>query len=78
MSWKEKVARIIGHNLAASPISDAMKSQIVTEAIEAFDAPPAPEESKPEDAPQTVRGESLAALRKRAHDWGGWESWQTK
>jgi hypothetical protein len=78
MSWKVRVARIIGHNLAASPISDAMKSQIVAEAIDAFENPPAPEESKPQDAPLTVRGESLESLRRRAHEWAGFEPWLAK
>ena len=76
MGWKEKVAAIIWGNLKAAPISAAMKGQIVAEAIEAFDAPPAPEEKKP-DAPLTVRGESLDALRRRAREWGDWEPWKS-
>jgi hypothetical protein len=77
MDWKNHVARIIGHNLQASPISEAAKAQVIAEAIDAFDAPPVLEESKPQDAPQ-VRGESLEALRRRAHEWGGWEPWLAK
>jgi hypothetical protein len=74
MSWKDTVARIIGHNLKWSPASDSVKAQIVAEAIDTFENPP-PEESKPQDAPSlTVRGESLESLRKRAHEWAGWES----
>jgi hypothetical protein len=75
MSWKERVARIIGHNVAAAPISDSAKAQIVAEAIAEFENPSAPEE-KPETEEPLVRGEKLSAVRERAHKWGGWESWK--
>jgi hypothetical protein len=77
MSWVAVVADRIRQNLKWSPVSDAMKSQILAEAIEAFDAPPAPEETKPQDAPPlTARGETLADLRRRAVEWAGWEDWR--
>ena len=78
MNWIDKVAAIIRQNLKWSPASETMKAQIVDEAIAEFEAP-APEVPKPkEQEPITSRGESLAALRRRAHEWGGWESWRAK
>jgi len=75
MSWKDRVAAIIRGNLAAAPISAKLKEEIVSEELDKFENPPAPEEKKPEDEP-LVRGEKLSALRERAHKWGGWESWK--
>jgi hypothetical protein len=77
MNWIDKVAAIIRHNLKCSPASEAVKTQIVAEAIEQFVNPPAPEETKKPDEPITSRGESLAALRLRARRWGEWEPWNT-
>jgi hypothetical protein len=77
MNWIEKCAAIIRKNLAWSPIPLAMKEQVVAEALEAFQNPPAPEEKKkPAEDDPLVRGERLSALRERAHRWGGWESWK--
>ena len=73
MSWITMVADRIRQNLKWSPASDSVKAQIVAEAIDTFENPPA-EESKPQDAPPlTVRGEPLESLRKRARQWAGWE-----
>jgi hypothetical protein len=75
MNWIEKVGAIIRKNLAWSPIPLAMKEQVVVEALEAFQNPPAPEEKKPEvEEPLTMRGEKLSDLRTRAHKSFGWEN----
>jgi hypothetical protein len=76
MNWIEKVSAIIRKNLAWSPIPLAMKDQVVTEALEAFQNPPAPEEKKSEvEEPMTMRGEKFSDLRARARKWSGWEPW---
>jgi hypothetical protein len=76
MNWAAMVADRIRQNLKWSPASEAIKEQIVAEAIAEFENPPAPEEKKPETNEPLVRGEKLSALRERAHKWGGWESWK--
>jgi hypothetical protein len=74
--WLDVVADKIRQNLKWSPASEAVKEQIVEEAIVGFDNPPAPEEKKPETDEPLVHGEKLSVLRERAHKWGGWESWK--
>jgi hypothetical protein len=76
MNWIDTVANRIRQNLKWSPASEAVKEQIVAEAIAEFENPPALEEKKPEIDEALVRGEKLSALRERAHKWGGWESWK--
>ncbi len=73
MSWKDRIAAIIWGNLAASPISDNAKEQVVAEAIEAFENPPSAPEAKKPDEPMTSRGEKFSDLRKAAKKWSGWE-----
>jgi hypothetical protein len=74
--WLDVVADEIRQNLKWSPSSDAIKEQIVAEAIAEFENPPTSEEKKPETGEPLVRGEKLSALRERTHKWGGWESWK--
>jgi hypothetical protein len=74
LGWKNRVAAIIRKNLAWSPIPLAMKEQVITEALEAFENPPIVEAKKPETDEPLVRGEKLSVLREKAHTWGGWES----
>jgi hypothetical protein len=75
MSWKDRIADLIRHNLKASPISDAAKEQVVAEVLDEFDNPPAPEEKKPdEEEPLTMRGEKLSDLRAKARKSFGWEN----
>jgi hypothetical protein len=33
------------------------------------------EKAKPEEEPLPSKGERLSELRRRAHQWGGWEEW---
>jgi hypothetical protein len=76
MNWVAMVADRIRQNLKSSPASEAIKEQIVAEAIADFENPPMPEEKKSETDEPLVRGEKLSALRERATKWAGWESWK--
>jgi hypothetical protein len=76
MSWADVIADRIQQNLKWSPASEAVKEQIVAEAIAEFENLPAPEETKPEEEePLTMRGEKLSDLRAKARKWAGWEDW---
>ena len=61
MNWVAMVADRIRQNLKWSPASDSVKEQIVAEALDEFENPPAPEES------------ALEKLRAEAHEFGQWE-----
>jgi hypothetical protein len=88
MRWIEQLAARIRAHLAASPISDAAKEEIVAEAIEDTEAgrpfnAPAPRKSALDDdraallAKQAADAEAARAkerLRLAARQWAGWEN----
>lgn len=76
MNWITMVADRIRQNLKWSPASEAIKDQVVAEAIDQFANAPAPEEKKQEEEePLTMRREKLSDLRVKARRWAGWEDW---